>query len=208
MKTTMIAGAVTALALVGGSAARAQSPAAPATAPATAPAAAPAAAPVDPAALKASQELFEAMNYRVMMGNMMTQMSQSMGQSMRSAAQAAVNNNPQLTAEQRTAALAKMETQLPAAISAMQSVISDPGLIDEILAETVPLYARTFTADEIKQITAFYRTPVGAKMLASMPQLMSQGMQMGQQVVMRRIGPLMQKMQQAQKEQQQQPSKQ
>jgi len=69
-------------------------------------------------------------------------------------------------------------------------------MIDEILAETVPIYARTFSADELKQMTAFYRTPVGAKMLASMPQLMAQGMQVGQQVVARRIGPLVQKMQQ------------
>jgi hypothetical protein len=77
----------------------------------------------------------------------------------------------------------------------MQGVLNDPTMIDDILAETVPLYARTFSADEIKQMTAFYRTPVGAKMLATMPQLMSQGMQIGQQVVMRRVGPLMQKLQ-------------
>lgn len=179
----IVAAAVTAFALAGAASSHAQ-------APAPAPAAA-----IDPAALAASRELFEAMNHRVMMTGMMQQMSQGIGQSMRAGAEASINNNPKLSAEQKKKALAKLEAELPGVVSAMQSVMNDPGMIDEILAETVPIYARTFSADELKQLTAFYRTPIGAKMLASMPQLMAQGMQVGQQVVMRRIGPLMQKLQ-------------
>ena len=156
----------------------------------------PAAAAIDPATLAASQELFEAMNHRAMMTGMMRQMTQGIAQSMRAGAEAGINNNPKLNAEQKTKALAKMEAELPGVIKTMQDVLNDPKLIDEILAETVPIYARTFSADELKQMTAFYRTPVGAKMLASMPQLMAQGMQVGQQVVSRRMGPVMQKMQQ------------
>ena len=178
----IVAAVVTAFALTGAASSHAQAPA-------------PAAA-IDPATLAASQELFEAMNHRVIMTGMMRQMSQGMAQSMRAGAESAINNNPKLNAEQKTQALAKMETELPALITSMQTVMNDPGMIDEILAETVPIYARTFSADELKQMTAFYRTPVGAKMLASMPQLMAQGMQVGQQVVARRIGPLVQKMQQ------------
>ena len=180
----IVAAVVTAFALTGAASSYAQ-------APASAPAAA-----IDPATLAASQELFEAMNHRVIMTGMMRQMSQGMAQSMRAGAESAINNNPKLNAEQKKQALAKMETELPALITSMQTVMNDPGMIDEILAETVPIYARTFSADELKQMTAFYRTPVGAKMLASMPQLMAQGMQVGQQVVARRIGPLVQKMQQ------------
>jgi hypothetical protein len=189
----IVAAIFTAFAVIGAASAQAQTPAKAPAAVSAAPAAA--AAPVDPAALAASRELFEAMNQRVMLTVMMQQMSQGIGQSMRGGAEAAINANPNNTPEQKKQALAKMEAELPGVVGAMQGVLNDPTMIDDILAETVPLYARTFSADEIKQMTAFYRTPVGAKMLATMPQLMSQGMQIGQQVVMRRVGPLMQKLQ-------------
>lgn len=151
------------------------------------------------ASTAAARELFEAMNYRTMMNGMMQQMAQNIGGSMRAGAEAAIRNNPKASEQDKQAAIIKMEAELPAAIKPVQEMLSDPALVDEVLAETVPLYARTYTADELKQITAFYRTPVGSKMLASMPKLMSEGMQIGQQVVARRIGPLMQKMQENKK---------
>jgi hypothetical protein len=155
-----------------------------------------AAAPLDPAAVAAAHELFDSMNYRSMMAGAMQQMSQSLGSSMRAGAEAAIKNNPKMSEEQKQTALAKAEADLPAAIAKMQALVSDPTLVDEILAETVPLYARIYTADELKQIAAFYRTPVGAKMLAVMPKVMGEGMQIGQQIMLRRMGPMLQKMQQ------------
>jgi hypothetical protein len=155
----------------------------------------------DPAALAAAQELFEAMNYRTLMAGMMQQMGQGMGASMRAGAEAAIKDNAKMSAEQKKQALAKMEAELPAAIGAVQELMNDPTVVNDILAETVPLYARTYSADELRQITAFYRTPVGAKMLATTPKLMGEGMQIGQQVFVRRVGPLMQKLQQQQKPQ-------
>ena len=184
----IVAAVVTAFALTGAAASFAQT-AAPAPA-----------AAIDPAALAASQDLFEAMNHRAIMIGMLQQMSQGMARSIRAGAEAGINNNPKLSAEQKKQALAKMEAELPPFITAAQGLMNDPVMVDEILAETVPIYARTFSVDELKQMAAFYRTPVGAKMLASMPQLMAQGMQVGQQVVSRRIGPLMQKMQQESKQ--------
>nr|WP_315261538.1 DUF2059 domain-containing protein [uncultured Duganella sp.] len=153
----------------------------------------------DAASSAAAKELFDSMNYRSILQGMMQQMAQGMAASMRGGAEAAINNNSKLSADDKQKALAKMEAELPAAVGAMQSVLGDPALVDDILNETVPIYARNFSADELKQITAFYRTPVGAKMLAKMPQLMGEGMQVGQQIVARRIGPMMQKLQQQQK---------
>ena len=184
----IVASLVTSLALIGAAPVYAQTPAV----------AAAAAVAADPAATAAAHELFESMNYRTMMVGAMQQMAQGMGAAMRGGAEAAIKNNSRLSADEKQKALAKMEAELPGAVKAMQDVISDPTLVDDILAETVPLYARTFSAAELKQITAFYRTPVGAKMLASMPKLMGEGMQIGQQIVQRRIGPMLQKMQQAQ----------
>jgi hypothetical protein len=160
--------------------------------------AAPAFAQADAASTAAARELFDAMNYRSLMTGVMQQMSQGIGQSMRAGAEAAINANPKLTPEQKQQELAKMRAELPAAVSALQGVMNDPAMIDEILAETVPLYARTFTADELKQIAAFYRTPIGTKMLSTMPKLTGEAMQIGQQIAMRRIGPVMQKLQEKQ----------
>ncbi|MGV7210530.1 DUF2059 domain-containing protein [Oxalobacteraceae bacterium A2-2] len=180
---TIVASLITSLALIGAVPALAQ-------AQASAPAA------VDPAATAAARELFEAMNYRTLMLSVMQQMSQNIGASMRASAEAAINNNLQMSAEDKQKALARMEASMPQAISSVQDLVNDPTLVDEILAETVPIYARNFSPDELKQIAAFYRTPVGAKMLATMPRLMGEGMQVGQQVVQRRLGPMLQKMQQ------------
>jgi hypothetical protein len=161
-------------------------------------AAAPAAvyAQADAASTAAAKELFDSMNYRAVMVGAMQQMSQGLAASLRGGAEAAIQNNNQMSADDKQKALAKLETELPGVVKAMQDVMNDPGLVDDILAETVPIYARHFSADELKQITAFYRTPVGGKMLKLMPQLMGEGMQIGQQIVQRRVGPMLQKMQQ------------
>ena len=153
----------------------------------------------DPVAIAAAQDLLASMNYRSVMVGVMQQMSQGVGQSMRAGAEAAIKNDARTTPEQKQQALAKMNAELPGVIKTMQATLSDPSLIDEMLAATVPIYARNFTADELVQIAAFYHTPVGAKMLAVMPKLAAEGMQMGQQIVQRRIGPMMQRLTQGDK---------
>ena len=49
-------------------------------------------------------------------------------------------------------------------------------MIDEIAV----IYARNFTADEMRQVTAFYRTPVGQKFLEKLPLVMQESMAVGQ----------------------------
>lgn len=192
----LLASIVSALALLAGAAVQAQG-VAPAGAPvvAAAPAAAP--APVDPAAAKAVRELFVLMKYQTVMGNAMKQMAQNLPVMMRNSLEAQINNNPDLSREDKQVAIVKAEAKLPAVAAAMQSFFNDPKLIEEIIDETVPLYARAFSVAEIGQLADFYRSPIGAKMLAVTPQLMGEGMQIGQRVVARRIGPLMQQLQQA-----------
>jgi uncharacterized protein len=158
----------------------------------TAPAApAPAA---DPASAAAAHRLFEAMNYRVVAQGMLNQMTQSLPAAMRQGAEAAIDSNRKLSEEQKRAAVAKLDRDLPQVVAAIQGIFSDPATVDEMLRETEQLYARHFTAAELDQIAAFYRTPVGAKMLASMPQLMNESMQIGQRVVMPRVAGLMEKL--------------
>jgi hypothetical protein len=67
-------------------------------------------------------------------------------------------------------------------------MISDPALLDEIIAEMVPLYANTYSVAEIRQLAAFYQSPVGQKMLASMPKLMSEGLVISNRIIGPRVG--------------------
>ncbi|MEM1270940.1 MAG: DUF2059 domain-containing protein [Bacteroidota bacterium] len=54
---------------------------------------------------------------------------------------------------------------------------------DVLKDEMIRLYADAFTEDELREISAFYRTPTGQKSIAKMPTLMMQGMQLGQRQV-------------------------
>jgi hypothetical protein len=44
----------------------------------------------------------------------------------------------------------------------------------EMMADMPAIYARHFSASELREIVAFYRTPTGAKTLSAMPKLMGE----------------------------------
>lgn len=52
----------------------------------------------------------------------------------------------------------------------------------KILSEMKKLYSKSFTDDEISEITNFYQTPVGKKFLEKSAQLMKLGAQIGMRV--------------------------
>ncbi len=59
---------------------------------------------------------------------------------------------------------------------ALQDVLKSDAIIDNI----IPVYAKHFTADELKELIAFYKSPTGAKNLALTPQLMVEVMEVSQ----------------------------
>lgn len=148
--------------------------------------AAPAPAP-DAASASAVRELLDAMNYRTLWKASMDQMTKAMPGMMRQQAEAALNADTRLTDAQRKERIAKVEAEMPKFAAVMGSVMSDPGLMVEMEGEMITLYTRYFTADELKQIAAYYRTPLGAKSLQLMPQVMTESMAIGQRVTMPRI---------------------
>jgi hypothetical protein len=155
-----------------------------------APAFSQAAAPMpsaDPAVVAATKDMFAAMKVREMMTNMMAQMEQQMPIQGRAMRTAAINGNPNMTPQQKAEQLAKVDENVQAAVTEAHAVFSDPTLVDDMIAEMVPLYAETYTLDEIHQLTAFYASPLGQKMQATMPALMSRSMQISQRVMMPRI---------------------
>jgi uncharacterized protein len=52
--------------------------------------------------------------------------------------------------------------------------------VDEITDQMVQVYARHFNADELRQLTTFYRTPVGQKVLQTLPAVSQESMTIGQ----------------------------
>ena len=50
----------------------------------------------------------------------------------------------------------------------------------ELTDLVVPIYAKHFSHDEIKQLIAFYNTPIGKKLVALQPQIMQESMAAGQ----------------------------
>lgn len=175
--------------------------AAPATKPlsTTAPTAAPAKAAVDPAAAAAVRELLGAMNYRNVVQASFKQMSASLPGAIRAGAENSVRNDPRLTEEQRTKKLAELDKSVPKVVDAITRMFADPGLADEMIEAIVPVYARHYTIEEMRQLATFYKTPVGVKSLRLMPQLMAEGMQLGQQIIAPRMNKLMQELQQSEK---------
>jgi len=51
---------------------------------------------------------------------------------------------------------------------------------DELVNLVVPVYDRNFTDEEIEGMLAFYSSPVGQKVLAKLPVVLQESMQVGQ----------------------------
>ena len=174
---------IAAVVLIASAPAFAQTPAVPASAQAT----------PDPAAAQAVRELLDTMQYKDVTAKALKQMSQTMPAMFRQMSNASISRDPKLSPEQQKVALAKAEKGIPEAMIAMDALFSDPTLIDEMGAAVIPIYTRYFTIDEIHQLTVFYKSGAGVKMLAVMPQLMSESMQVGQQIMIPRINKLIEK---------------
>jgi len=150
-----------------------------------------------PQANAAVKELLDAMDVRKMMVASFTEMEKALPQMMRAQMTAVINADPGADAEKKKAALVKVEQVLPVASQAINRMFKDPALIDEMMVEIAPLYTKNYTVAELKELTAFYRTPLGRKMLALSPRLSAESMAVGQRIVAPRLNGLMQEVMQS-----------
>jgi hypothetical protein len=58
----------------------------------------------------------------------------------------------------------------------MRTELTAAGMVELV----VPLYAKHFTDEEIRQLVAFYRSPVGQKLVREQPALLQEGIAAGQ----------------------------
>ena len=131
--------------------------------------------------------MLTAMHVRDMMTKSLAGIEQQMPAQMRATLIATINANPNLTTEQKAAQLRQVDTILARSAAQAHALFADPTLVDDMIAEMVPLYAETYTLDEIRQLSAFYASPLGQKMQASMPALTMRSMEINQRVMMPRI---------------------
>jgi hypothetical protein len=145
----------------------------------------------DSATVEATKQMLDAMKVREMMVQSLRQLEQIMPQQLSASVAQMIQADTKMTAAQKKEALEKFEKRLPATTAQMHALFSDATLVDDMVAEMVPLYANTYTVDEIRQLSAFYQSPLGQKMLASTPKLMAQSMEINNRVMMPRIQKLM-----------------
>ena len=74
---------------------------------------------------------------------------------------------------------AKLEADFDALMPIMMQGMS--AQLDKFLDQGAQIYAKHFTADEIRQVTNFYRSPAGEKFLRKQPEVVQETMALGQQ---------------------------
>ncbi len=66
--------------------------------------------------------------------------------------------------------------------------------VDEMIDAMVPIYQKHLTKEDLAGILAFYSSPLGQKLQREQPAMMQEGMQAGGEIGRRRIGIMVQKM--------------
>ena len=59
--------------------------------------------------------------------------------------------------------------------------------VDEIINSAIPIYQRHITKSDLDAIVAFYSSPVGQRLLKEQPAIMAESMQAGQDIMLRKI---------------------
>lgn len=143
----------------------------------------------------AARQLMEAINARSLMQASMQQMTAQMPQMLRAMSGSMIESRAKgLSPSKKAAAQAELEKMIPAMMASLQKLFADPALFDELERETTAIYARNYTVDEMRELLAFYRSPVGAKMLATMPKVMQESMQTSQKIIVPRMGKIIEEM--------------
>lgn len=119
----------------------------------------------------AVKEMFDAMNFKAQMQQMSAAMAQSMPQMMEQSAAMIASEVP---AEQRGEFRTQMQKFGAKYATEAMDMYKDPAIIqgmEDIMGRS---FAKVFTVAEIRQITAFYKSDVGQKMLFRQPQIMQE----------------------------------
>jgi len=143
---------------------------------AQAPAPAGAAAPlqvISPEQKAVVAEMLEAINFKQMMAQMGAAMTQGMPQMMAQSLEATIAKLP---LEQRAKAREVAQESMKSSLNESMKLYTDPAIISGMEDIMGRAYARRFSLDEVKAITAFYKSAAGKKMMTDAPQIMQETM--------------------------------
>lgn len=185
----MLASLLVALPLVAAAQTKAPAP----TAAPAAPAVAPAPVNVTPEARIAIKELLDTMTTREQLGKAFNAISQTLAPRMGDVMNRQIEAYPGLSADQKVKVREGMNPPFEAAVKEAQVVVANPKLIDDTYEKMIPIYASHFTTPEVKQLTAFYKTPVGQKALTTLPQASAEALQAAAGLFTPRINAIMDK---------------
>lgn len=141
----------------------------------------------------AVEQLLDTMQFNDMARKTMEQMVQVMPTILRQSAMQAVKSGRQLSDKDEAEVNRMLEKYIPEATVAIGQVMTDAAVITEMRMEMAPLYARYYTLDEVRGLTAFYASPLGRKMISITPQLSADSMAISQRVMMPRANAVIQR---------------
>ena len=96
------------------------------------------------------------------------------------------------TIDQMLAMQVQQQPQLASYKDVMTAFLRKYVSYEALKGDMVKLYKAEFTEDEIREMTAFYRTPVGKKAVSKLPTLTASGAQLGMKRVQMNMGELQQ----------------
>lgn len=101
----------------------------------------------------------------------------------------------------KTGAEAGLKQQLPdatpeqlAKADALADTVFKDFPIDEMVDAMIPIYQRHLTKADLDSVIAFYSSPAGQRLLKEQPAMMAEGMKAGQDIMLKRIPDLTQRL--------------
>lgn len=138
-------------------------------------------------AVVAAHDLLRAMDYRSVVDAIFSQHRKALPALLQTNIQAVIDADAGLNDEQKREALQRMGADAASTQALAATVFDDPSLVEAVTAHTATLYARHYTVGELRALAGFFRSPLGAKMLAVAPKLASDAQIVSQALVMPRV---------------------
>ncbi|MHB8425963.1 MAG: DUF2059 domain-containing protein, partial [Gammaproteobacteria bacterium] len=62
-----------------------------------------------------------------------------------------------------------------------RKMLADPHTTDQLIEKLVPIYAKYYSDQDVRQMIAFYKTPMGKKIIRNNPEIAQDSLQQGEQ---------------------------
>src|SRR5882724_6760272 len=72
-------------------------------------------------------------------------------------------------------------------IDAFANVVFQDFPLDETIDAMIPIYQKHLTESDLDSVVGFYSSPVGQRLLKEQPAMMAEGMQAGQEIMLRKL---------------------